>query len=172
MATITQNKTVQESCTCPYWSPLICCCLLVTDDFFIPLKDHIMMYCLSSRFSKCSYYSRQESIENQTHRDQKHSINNRRSTRTCRCMRFNYSEFIDNHFFKKRHDTTFTFDISDHGIRFASEKLFEPDTNIHFSVENKETFGTIEGVGKVVWCSPLKSSPFFQVGMAVTWLFR
>ena len=130
------------------------------------------MYCLSSRFSRCSFYSQRAILENQTILEQKQLINNRRSVRICHRMRFNYSEIVNNYQLKKSDDTAWTLDISDHGIRFAGEKLFVPETAIHFFIENREAFRTLEGVGKVVWCSPLKSSPFFQVGMAVTWLFH
>jgi len=130
------------------------------------------MYCLSSSFSMCSYYSQRASFKNQILRDQEHSTNHRRSIRICHCKRFSYSEILNNHLVNKGNDTSWTMDISEHGIRFASDKLLEPETAIHFSVDNEEAFTTIEGVGKVVWCSPHISSSFFQVGLAVTWLYH
>jgi len=171
MATVTQNKALQEYCSCPYWSPFTCCCLLVKDDLFIPLQHHVVMYCLSSRFAWCSYYVQLAGFENQTEPEQEHSINHRRSIRTSRYNRFSYAEIVDNHLFKNGTDTTWTFDLSEHGIRFASDQLLEPETAIHFCVEDEETFTTMKGVGKVVWCTPLKSTSFFQVGVAITWLF-
>ena len=171
MPTDTQKKTVQEYCACPYWSPFTRCCLLVKEDLFIPLNHHVMMYCLSSRYAWCSYYLQLASIEQHPESDQDHSINHRRSMRTSRHNRFSYSAIGDSHPFKKDTDTTWTVDLSEHGIRFASEKLLEPDTAIQFCVEDEETFSTIKGVGKVIWCTPLNSTSFFQVGVAITWLF-
>jgi len=76
------------------------------------------------------------------------------------------------HLSKTWEDRTWTFDVSEHGVRFASDKLLVPDTAIHFLLEDDEIATTVEGVGKITWCAPLKNISLFQVGVALGWLCR
>jgi len=82
------------------------------------------------------------------------------------------TEIIDTHLFNIRANNTWTFDLSDHGLCFASEQALARDTAIRFFIEANETIATTEGVGEVVWCVPLKNTAFFQVGIAINWLFK
>lgn len=172
MATATQEKSSQEGCCCPYWAPLTCSCLLVKDDLFIPLKSHIAVYCFSSRFSLCPYYLQLADAANQTKEKQKNPSNHRRSTRIPGYRSFRFTKLIDKQLFKTKEDTTWTFDVSDHGVRFASEQILTHDTVIHFFVEDDTSATTVEGIGRVVWCAPLHNTSLFQVGAAITWLLR
>ena len=172
MATVTQNETVQEPCSCPYWSPLTGCCLLAKDDLFIPLKDHALIYCLSSRFSWCSYYLELEGCENQTDFDKEKAINNRRSIRTPYYNRLSCLEFVDRNTFKEVNSNSWTSDTSEHGIGFVSQKFIYTDKIILFCVEEEMPYATIRGYGKVIWCKCINKKYLFRVGVAITWLLQ
>lgn len=176
MATATPEKLSQVRCFCPYWSPFTCSCLLVKDALFIPLKSHVTLYCFSSRFSFCPYYLQLAEGENQAKKTQKKPTNHRRSVRIPGYHSFRYSQLIDKQLNKQLNKTkesnTWTLDVSDHGLRFASEQSLAQDTAIRFFVEDDLSVTKIEGVGRVVWSAPLKNTSLFQVGVAITWLFR
>jgi len=173
MATATPEKLlVQVRRSCPYWSPFTSSCLLVKNDLFIPLKSHVAVYCFSSRFSFCPTYLQFAEADSQPEAAAAQPVNHRRSVRIPGYHDFRFSQIITKQQVKTTESTTWTLDLSDHGLRFASSRSLIQDTAIRFFVEDETKAATIEGVGKVVWSAPLKNTSLYQVGVAITWLFR
>lgn len=172
MAASTPKTVSLENCSCLYWAPFTCSCLLVKDGLLIPLKNHVLMYCHSSQFSLCPHYQQLVDAEHPTEIKQPGSINRRRSISFPGYHDFYFSKLIGRPLFKTEEEKTWTFDVSDHGVRFASEQLLTSNTAIHFFIEDEEIAATIDGVGRVIWCDPLKDTPLFQVGIAIGWLYR
>lgn len=172
MAIATPDNLLQARCSCPYWSPFTYSCLLVKDDLFIPLKSHVAVYCFSSRFYFCPTYVEFAEAENQPQAKGTAAFNQRRSVRIPGYHNFSFSQLINKKLLKSREKTTWTLDMSDHGLRFASDQSLTQDTAIRFFVEDEARAATIEGVGKVVWSAPLKNTTLYQVGLAITWLFK
>lgn len=157
---------------CLYWAPFTYSCLLVKDGLFVPLKSHVFMYCHSSRFSLCPHYQQLVDTKKPTEIKQQEPINHRRSVRFLGYNNFYFSKLIGRHLFKTKEENTWTFDVSDHGVRFASTQQLTHGTTLHFFIEDDEVAATVEGVGRVVWCDPLKRTSLFQVGVAIDWLYR
>jgi len=169
---MTQETTSSKECYCLYWAPFTCSCLLITNGLLLPLKEYILLYCHTNRFFLCPHYQQLANAEELTETEPKKPMNHRRSIRFPGYHDFYFSKLIGKHLLKTREENTWTFDISDYGVRFASDQSLTRDAAIHFLVKDDEIATTVEGVGRVVWCDPLKHTPLFQVGVAIDWLFR
>ncbi len=166
MATVTQEKTPPEECSCLYWAPFTYSCLLVKDTLFMPSKGHVLLYCHSCRFSLCPHYQQLVDAEEPTKIKQAEPLDHRRSIRFPGYHNFRFSKVTNKHFSKAKENNTWTFDMSEHGVRFASEQVLTRDTAIRFFVEDDEITTRAEGVGRVVWCAPLANTSLFQVGVS------
>ena len=150
-------------------SPSRRACLLVKEGLFIPIDQHVAIYCLSSHYLSCRHYQLLANAEDEAGQDQIAPINRRRSIRTPSRHAFRFSEITDHDNLPGlREDDAWTVDLSDHGIRFASRQVLIRDTDINFFMEADNTAAKVEGTGKVIWCEPLENTPMFHAGIVFT----
>jgi len=151
---------------CPHWCSSSSSCPLVKNGLFMPLEQHVAAYCLSTYYPSCSQYQLQTGAVD---REQTDPINRRLSIRVPCRHSFHFSEIIGHDHLPGLHeDNTWTIDLSDHGIRFASRHLLPLDTDIRFFLETDDRIDKIEGTGRVVWCTPLDNTALFHAGIVFT----
>ena len=172
MATATPKKLWPARCSCPYWSPCTSSCLLVESDLFIPLKNHVALYCSSGRFALCPTYLHLTEAASQPQAAEEKPIKRRRSVRIPCHHPFRFSQVVNRQPADMQENTSWILDVSDHGLRFASDQSLSQETTICFCIEDEATATKIEGVGRVVWSAPLNNTSLYQVGVAFKDEFR
>ena len=94
-------------------------------------------------------------------------VNRRRSVRIPQFHLFRFSELHPN---KRGSDNqaeeTWTIDVSEHGMRFASYRYLPPNTRIQYTVEGESRGNLSRGQGKVIWSEPLENTQLFHAGIA------
>jgi hypothetical protein len=67
---------------------------------------------------------------------------------------------------KKHHqEQTWSIDVSEHGLCFASPRRLKPDTMIHFSAEEENRFGLGKGIGRMDWSQDPGNTGLFCSGV-------
>lgn len=156
-----------RQCVCPHWSPSDRACLLVKDGLFLPVEQHVAVYCMSCHFPSCRQYQTLAEPAIHQGKDGDLPINRRRSIRIPSYHNFRFSEITGSDQLPgQRDDDAWTIDLSAGGIRFASRHPLNPDTTIHFFLEPDGMGAPVEGSGRVIWSEPLENTPLFHAGIA------
>ncbi|MGD9948356.1 MAG: PilZ domain-containing protein [Desulfobulbus sp.] len=141
--------------------------MLVKDGLFLPVPEHIAAYCTSQYYLSCHHYQLLANLHDHPPKEDQRPINRRRSIRIPRYHLFRFSELSPNKQTPEtRQEETWTIDVSEHGIRFASYRYLAPDTLIRFSLEGENRLNIDNGQARVVWSEPLENTPLFHAGIA------
>jgi hypothetical protein len=142
--------------------------MLVTDGLFLPVPEHIATYCTSSHYPFCSHYQLLATPADRLAPPDHLPINRRRFVRVPRYHVFRFSEITgSDHPPLERTEETWTIDLSQEGIRFASYHLLAPETMIRFSLEGQNSVCPPTGLGRVIWSEPLENTLLFHSGIAL-----
>jgi len=153
---------------CPHWSAGSKTCLLVTDGLFLPVEEHIIAYCGAKFYPSCPHFQRLAAPKTDPHHADALAVNRRRSTRIPQYHVIHFAEVSNtDHSPENRTEESWTIDLSQHGIRFVSYRLLEPETLIDFSLESRHNGPPTKGHGRVVWSEPLENSQLFHSGIAL-----
>lgn len=164
--TTTLNGYQPKQCSCPHLCTSSMSCLLVKNGLFIPIEQQVATYCLSRNHPSCFQYHLLIGADDNLEREQTEPINRRQSIRVPCRHSFHFSEITGHDHIPGLHEVnSWTYDLSDHGICFASRQLLNLDTDIRFLLEADDR---IEGTGRVVWCAPLDNTALFQAGIVFT----
>lgn len=155
-------------CTCPYWAAEEKACSLVKEGLFLPTEAHFSTYCTSPHFSFCDHYQRLAPPPEIPALPDQHPANRRRSVRVPQRMIFRFSVIGGTeHPAITRQEESWTLDISEGGLCFASRRRLTPDTMIRFSVEGENEFGMGRGQGRVVWFGGVGNTGLFGCGVEI-----
>ena len=164
----TASPTKNAACNCPHWCEGSKSCMLVKEGLFLPIQEHIIAYCTSQYYPSCQHYQLLAHPQPPPLKDDQLSINRRRSIRVPRYHLFRFSELCtNNQCTENREEETWTIDVSEHGIRFASYRLLTPDTHILYALE-RENMAQSRGRGRVIWSRPLDNTPMFHAAISLT----
>jgi hypothetical protein len=142
--------------------------MLVTDGLFLPVQEHITTYCTSEYYPSCRHYQLLATPANTPQSTDHQPSHRRRSVRIPRYHGFRFSEISPkDRLPTKRTEETWTIDLSQQGIRFASYRFLPPDTMIRFSLDSEGGICPTTGQGRVVWSEPLENTPLFHAGIAL-----
>lgn len=156
-----------EARCCPYWSAISKACLLVKDGLFLPVQEHITAYCTSQYYLSCQHFQRLATSQNERQQEGQLPDNRRRSVRVPRYHIFRFSEITPaNQSLENRQEESWTIDVCEHGLRFASYRHLTPDSMIRFSLEGEERLSPTQGNARVIWSRPLESTALFHTGIA------
>ena len=146
-------------------------CGIVKGGVYIPMPEHIEMFCLSSKYSKCSQYVRYcELIMNQAESEVKDymvSVDRRKSRRFSE--RFNFDLVACDANIMPRETKSFkakTLDVSLSGLRIESPHNLAIDTIVIFAMDAEFSSENLSGVGEVKWCEPQEDSDKYEFGVA------
>jgi hypothetical protein len=154
--------------SCPHWSATSKTCMLVTDGLFLPVQEHILTYCTSTFYPSCRHYQLLATPQTHAAPTDHLPVNRRRSVRIPRHHVFRFSEISPkDRIPTRRTQETWTIDLSQQGIRFASYRFLPPNTLIRFALEGEDTLCPPTGEGRVVWSEPLENTPLFHAGIAL-----
>ena len=141
--------------------------MLVKDGLFLPVQEHITAYCTSQHYPSCRHYQLLASEHQEPARDNHLPVNRRRSVRVPQYHLFRFSELHPKQRTpENRLEETWTIDVSEHGIRFASYRYLAPNTLIRFSLEGDNRRDIARGEARVSWSEPLENTPLYHAGIA------
>ncbi len=152
--------------TCPYWSAEDKSCTFRKGGLFIPLADHIKVYCTTPKHTSCLQYK----LATESNTSSKKSINNYNRRKYSRYKRklpvtlvlLNDSGNIVRHY----EETSDTSDLSLGGMQLSTYEPLTDDSIINFSFGNTYPTTLQSGLARVKWCKHKKDMPYFTVGLA------
>ena len=167
---MTKDKKKSIANQCPYWSTDNSHeCKMTKGGLYIPMPEHVDMFCSKSLYSQCHQYLRGLELMQETARKYGFIVEGGRrkyrrvSDRTilslsaCDSSR-NLLELLDG--------KAFTVDLSLGGMRLESSKEIKKDSLVSFKFSPDFSIPNLSGIGEVKWCDPIENSEHFQAGVA------
>jgi len=146
-------------------------CGIVKGGVYIPMPEHIKMFCLSRKYPQCPQYIRYcELIMNQAEGEVKAYMVSEDRRKFQRFAELLYLDLVvcdaniiprEINGFKAR-----TLDVSLGGLRIESPRELATDTILSFDSDPEFSSESLSGVGDVKWCRPQKDSDKFEFGIA------
>lgn len=160
---------IPPSSFCPFWSPISLKCSMCSEGLFIPLDDHIDVYCKTEAFPMCLQYTLSHESNQQLDAESGDlSSENRRkydrieSTHRITLVRLSGSGKIASHF----STPASTIDMSMGGLRLRSQEPLINDTVVRFSFDDSVPQLLQSGTATIKWCYRLIDSSEYQAGLA------
>ena len=155
--------------TCLYLSHNAEECLMTTGGLYLPLSEHIEMFCKTSSFSKCHHYIVGcEEIRNAAPKVAAGEVNRRRYRRVQDRLSLVLAEYSTGGASCDILDSdAFTVDLSMGGVGFVSRRKILPKTKLMFTLGAGVTGPPIAGIGEVRWTeNDSTDSDFFLSGLS------
>lgn len=157
---------------CPYWSKNKSKeCGMIKGGLYIPMPEHVEMFCDSVKFGSCHQYIRgcellQESAKKYGFitdggRRRFRRVADRVPLRVALCNK-------DGDDRKMLDDQAVTLDMSLGGLRFESNARIDKDTIVVFEFGDNFSVPELTGIGEVKWCTPCEYKDRFEAGIAFT----
>lgn len=164
MAEITPDKK-----SCPYWSPISLKCSLCNEGLFIPLENHIEVYCRTEAHTMCTQYilSSEFYSPSLVENTAPPHDNRRRHIRVEDRHRITLTRLHRPGTPAPQVSTPArTIDLSIGGLRLQTAEPLVNDTVIQFSFDDFAPDFPLAGTATVRWCHRLVDSSDYQAGLA------
>ncbi|HHD56101.1 MAG TPA: PilZ domain-containing protein [Desulfobulbaceae bacterium] len=149
---------------CPHWAKDDSSCLLSQSGLYLPVAEHIEIYCEGGNFLSCSQYiTHAGSDENDVFSQ---PANQRRYQRIPGRFSFRLAEREQDDVNRIIDDAATTIDLSPGGIRFESYRSLRKGSRVIFSLNGDFSEMPLRGVGLVKWCHSLENAPLYHAGIA------
>ncbi len=160
----TSNPHINKEPVCPYWQDSKCGSKTGSDGLYIPLDDHIQMYCESSNFSHCSQYLEYDDVE---HHNTGSKSNKRKRARISSKQPITIVYLNDSgNVVSKEIHKAMTIDLSKGGMRLFTDEPIMKNSLIQFSLDDTDASKSEEGIAISRWCNQLKDEDGYHVGFA------
>jgi hypothetical protein len=165
------TETIPDKKSCPYWSPTSLKCSLCNEGLFIPLENHIEVYCRTEAYTICMQYSLRSEFYHRFLPENTASPhdNRRRHIRVQDRHHVTLTPFHRPATPASQVSTPArTIDLSIGGLRLQTVEPLVNDTVIQFSFEDFTPDFPLAGTATVKWCHRLVDSSEYQAGLAFT----
>jgi len=158
---ITEQKVI-----CPFWNEQSMKCSVQHMGLFIPLEDHVAVYCCTHNYPQCLQYVHQMSSEIAIAAKDSSKTKDRR-----KFLRIELQHDITLTEAEKEKKGTIasakakTLDLSMGGMRLSTEKPLRNDSIIQFSFDDALFEHPLTGIGHIAWCIKSADSPGYQAGI-------
>ena len=153
-----------ETDTCPHWAQDDRRCLLSCSGLYIPVQEHIDIYCRGGNYACCSQFINCLAVDNKNTADQ--GLNLRRFSRIPARFSFRLAASEEEDVNRIIDDAATTVDFSPGGIRFESYRSLKKGARVTFSLNGDFAEPPLHGIGQVKWCYSLENSPIYHAGIA------
>lgn len=162
----TKDSKYQEAC--PFWSAQSLKCQLCQGGLFIPLDDHIDVYCKTLNYPQCMQYTLYSANHVQLMAKYRQANRNlRKYERIEICHKVTLVKLVGSGQVASHISTIGkTLDLSMGGMRLATEKPLINDTIVRFSFEEFFPKNLQEGTGQIAWCNKQIDEPGYQAGIS------
>ena len=163
-----ENSDYREGC--PFWSTQAMKCQLYREGFFIPLNDHIEVYCKTLHYPQCVQFSQHSA--NHPQPIEKRGLNRRKYERVAASHRVTLVELLQTgqsaSHLPAAHEsaTCCTLDLSKGGMRLTTEQPLVKASVIRFSFADSFPKSVQTGQGQIAWCNKQQDQPDYQAGIA------
>lgn len=162
------DKYPDNQTSCPFWSPDSMKCRVCKGGLFIPLDDHIDVYCKTPDYPQCLQYdlhaqNHPELLElSENNPDNRRQFQRHSAVHKITLVKLVKSGEIASHF----STVGKTLDLSQGGMRLTTDKPLINDTLIRFSLGNEFPKVLRDGTGQVQWCNKDIDHPGYQTGIS------
>lgn len=155
-----------ENTCCPFWSNLAQKCRISSDGLFIPLDDHIDIYCTTADYPMCLQYSMNndipEIIDDLPERENRRNSPRIEAQYRVTLVKITETGRLAKHF--SLHATTV--DISRGGMQLTTSEQLIDDTRIAFSFIDNLPRGLQAGIAKIKWSKKNEGTGAYHAGLA------
>ncbi len=155
---------------CPYWSRNRSKeCGMIKGGLYIPMSEHVEMFCNSAKFGLCHQYIRGCELINESAKKYGYITDGGRRRFRRVADRLPLRVALCDEDGKKRKildDQAVTLDLSLGGLRFESNTRIDKDTIVAFEFGGNFPIHDSAGVGEIKWCAPSGRQNRFEAGMA------
>ncbi len=156
--------TKENTDICPHWAQNDRLCLLSCSGLYLPVQEHIDIYCRGGNFVSCSQFINCMEVDKKTTAD--HGMNLRRFSRVPARFSFRLAESDADDVNRVIDAAATTVDLSPGGIRFESYRSLQKGKKVIFSLNGDFSERPLRGVGQVKWCHSLENAPLYHAGIA------
>lgn len=163
---VTKNDNTNSQC--PFWSADSMKCSLCNGGLFIPLDDHIDVYCKTSDYSQCLQYSLHSGKQLEIlEKSRKGGDNRRKYLRIFANYKVTLEKLIGANEGGAHFSTVVeTLDVSKGGMRLSTKMPLTNDTMIEFSFDDSFPENLQKGTGQVTWCNKQMNESGYQAGIS------
>lgn len=156
---------------CPYWALAGNEeCGIVKGGMYIPMPEHVRMFCLSTKFYQCRQYIKGcEVIMSQEECDVVGLLGSNDRRRLRRYPEQLYLDLVvcgSEEEFQLMNFKAKSLDVSLGGLRIESYKEFAKDDVVSFVMDPEFSSAGLLGVGEVKWCRPQENTNKYECGIA------
>ena len=161
-----QTERCSSKQVCPHWSQRDRSCLLSQKGLYLPVTEHVEIYCEGGNYSSCSQYMKQV-VRPAAGTVVDQGVNRRRHRRVPGRFFFRLAESTDDEELSRLiDDSAITVDLSRGGIRFESYCALPEGEEILFSLNGDFSSVPLRGTGQVKWCRSLDDAPLYHAGIS------
>ncbi len=159
------SKQSKPKTSCEFWSPSEHTCKVCNSGLFIPLEDHIEIYCKTPEHVVCIQYNM--NVQTARNQESQTSVNRRKHLRVkenqqITLVRLNESGNIVSHHPEKAN----VLDLSMGGMRVNSREMLLNDSIVQFTFSDDLAPSTLQsGIAKVRWSCPINNDTLYQIGL-------
>jgi len=168
-----KEKTMNDDASqplkcCPFWSAVSLKCQICTGGLFIPLDDHMDVYCKTPHYTQCLQYSLQQNNHLEIAGTTGVSKRNRRKfprieeNHKITLVKLIESGEVATHLSAPAK----TLDLSNGGMRLTTDKPLNRKSLIHFSFDHSFPENLQKVRGQVAWCNKEIDTPGYQAGIS------
>lgn len=161
-------RKLEENACCPYWSIDSQECRVCAKGLFIPLDDHIEVYCKQPDYPQCLQYAMQSENNLRTIKTLVECEDNRRKyQRVTATHRITLVKLIDRDAVVSHLGSVAeTIDLSMGGMRLLLDKPLSSEATVGFSFDDSFPEDLQHGQGYIAWCNKQIDDPGYQAGIA------
>ncbi len=161
-------KDIKNDGTCPFWSEGSKKCRICNGGLFIPLDDHIDVYCTGPIFSQCLQYELHSARHlDMMERARETRENRRKYSRIFASYKVTLEKLKESGEIVSHHPTVAkTLDVSKGGMRLATDTPLVNDTVVQFSFDESFPKNLQGATGQVTWCHKQIDEPGYQAGVS------
>ena len=161
------KKLDQQRKICLFWSPIDRICKMQATGLFIPLDDHIEIYCQRAEHVLCQQYKLNASSHEEPQEAGTETINRRMQLR----VRGNYNLTLlrlneSGNVISDHPSIASTLDLSSAGMRLTTRELLMHNSIIQFHFKTSFPSPLKSGLAKVKWCKPAGNNLQYMAGVA------
>ena len=161
-------KTPKNTSACPFWAPDSMKCRLCNDGLFIPLEDHINIYCKTANHPQCLQYSLYAEASLKSGEKSGYPLKNRRKhprievQHRITLIRFTQSGEIAAHY----PATAKTLDVGAGGMQLTIADPLPRDAQIQFAFDDSFPKPLQSGTGRIEWCNKMPGGSAYHAGLS------
>jgi hypothetical protein len=160
-------NTTRHPENCRFWSALSMKCRICKEGLFIPLDNHIEMYCKTTEYPHClQYMLYSEKIQSYLDITKKVDKNRRKYERYQTCHQITLVRLVQSGEIATHYSTIAkTLDLSGGGMRLTTKNPLANHSLVQFTFDGSFPENLQYGTGQVAWCNKQIDEPGYQAGI-------